>query len=531
LTNQMDIKLDATQRADTWLNHRLEGLKQEVDTAQKAVENYKIKNKLVGVGQETVTQQQLTAIMPQLLQARAERSQAEAQLKSVKGLSREQLETSSVVLSSDTIVELKKQEAEVKRKESDLSTRYGDKHPTLANIRNELNGIQEKMREEVSRIISGLTNDYEIANHKVQSLEGDLAKLEKQTGEGNEATVTLKQLQLEAESGRHLYEEFLSRSKQVTEQQDLQMADARVVARAAVPLKPYFPNLLIFLVLGTAGGIGLGFTLAFLIEYLDRGFRSLAHVEKVFHVTGLGIIPVAEMPAGVSPSDYVLNKPLSNYAEAFRAIRAAVHFSNVDKPPKVLMVTSSLPGEGKTAFVTSLARVMALSGNRVLLIDGDMRRSAIQNLLKLDGTKPDLAMVLAHDATVEQAIQRDASGAHIVISNHKTPNLQDLLGSHAMELFLNATRTIYDIIIIDTPPVIAVADMALLTRFVDGVIYLVKWATTTREAVGEGLKQLKNCNVTLAGVVLTQVDLKAQKRYGIGDFGYTDGAYGDYYAN
>lgn len=531
LLEQMDVKLETTQLAGGWLGRRIEELRNEVRQAEQAVEEFKRENDLLGVGNETVTQQQLAAITPKLLEALAERSRAKARLNEVTGKDLEKVESSGAVLSSPLIQKLREQEAEVLRKQADLGSKYGEKHPAIINTQNELAGIRAKIREEVAKLIEGIQNEYNIASSNVQALQAELDRLEGKTGKGNQAMVTLRQLEREAASSRKLYEDILARSKQVSSQSDLQLPDARVVAHAEVPLKPYFPRPFLFALFGLFAGTALGFVVAFLQEHLDRGFRATAQIEKAFHIAGLGLVPMAE-PAGPGSSlDYLLEKPLSSYTEAYRSVLTAVHFSNIDKPAKVVVVTSSVPGEGKTVFVASLARVLAMSGKRVLLIDGDLRRSSVCSVLGLDADKPDLAMLLAHDATLEETLQKDKSGADVIIAHSKTPNPQEILGSRQMEHLLADLRDRYDMIIIDTPPVIAVTDVALVGKFADTALYIVKWASTPREVVGEGLRQLQTCSVKISGVVLTQVDMAKQQKYGYGDFGYYYGKYKDYYFN
>jgi len=473
----------------------------------------------------------LSELDVQLLQARAEQAQAEARLNGVRGLNIEQIESSSAIISSPLIQQLKQQEAEVRRKVADLATRYGERHPEMIDARNELNGIQDKIGEEVRKIVAGLQNDVNVARAKADSLQQGMTRLTAQTGEGNQAMITLRQLQREADSNRTLYQGLLDRFKQVTEQQDLQIADARVIARADQPIKPYFPKLWIFLVAGTSFGLVIGFLIALLLEYLDRGIRSLNIVEKTYGVPALGIVPLTTMPDGQTPTDYILKKPLSVYAESIRSIRAAIHFSDVDHPPKVVLITSSFPGEGKTIFSTSFARVLAKSGLKVLLIDADMRRPRVYSVLHLDKTKPDLAKVLAHDVPLEQAIQKDASGADVLIAHTKPPNPQNLLASHQMEKLLATVRKDYDMILIDTPPVIAISDAAILAKMADAVIYVIRWASTPLEVVGEGVKQLERFNVKISGAVLTQVNLQDRKRYGYQDYSYYHGHYKRYYSN
>ncbi len=531
LVDQLEVKYDASKRANAWLARRLESLRGEVRVKEKAVEDFKIAHKLVNVGDETITEKQLTAINAQLVQARAERSQALARLEGVKGLDDARLATASVVLASGFIAQLKQQETGLRRQEADLGARYGNRHPKMIDLRNELRTVREKIREEIRKIVAGLQNDHDIADGKVRTLEKELARIEALAGAGNQAMVTLRQLQREAAAARGLYEGFLNRSKQIREQQDLQMADARIISRAAIPDKPYFPDILVFLIGGAFLGAVAGFMTAWVIETLDRGIRALGTIEQSFNLPALGLVPVAATAEGQLPTDYVLEKPLSAYAEALRSIRTAIHFSNVDHPPKVIVATSSLPGEGKTVFSASLARLLAKSGGAVLLIDADMRRPRLYSMLSLDKDKPDLARVLAGDVPLQKALQKDASGADVLIAHAKTPNPQDLLNSRQMGKLLNEARKRYDMVIIDTPPIMAVADAAHAARHADALVFVVRWAATPRDVVDEALKQFGSFNIKVAGAVLTQVDLNRQKQYGYGDYGYYYGHYKKYYAN
>ncbi|NDE89795.1 MAG: polysaccharide biosynthesis tyrosine autokinase [Alphaproteobacteria bacterium] len=527
LVDQLEVKFDASQRANEWLAKRLEGLREELRTSEKAVEDFRAAHNLVGAAEETITQKQLAEISTKLIQARAELSQAEAKQKTIRNL-KEKGKSASVVMASPLIQELKSQLAEVRRKEADLSARYGNRHPTMINVHNELRDITAKVEEETQKVLSGADSDLDIARSKVKSLEEGVAALKNQTGEGDQAMVTLRQLRREADANKTLYESFLARFKQVAEQQDLQMADARIVAKAEVALKPYFPNPVIFFVLSLVLGGMIGFAVAFIREYMERGYRDLNALETALGVAGLGIVPLMDCSSQL-PTDYVLEKPLSIYAESIRSIRTAVHFSNVDAPPKVIMVTSSLPNEGKTIFAISFARIMAKSGARVLLIDADMRRPRVHSVAGLDKIQPDLARILSGEVQLAQAVQKDISGMDVLIARAKTPNPHDLLASKQMERLLAIAREQYDLVIIDTPPVIAVADSVVVTKLVDTTVYLVRWATTPREVIAQGIKRLTDCNAKIAGVVLNQVNLEEQKKYG--DYGYYYDKYKDYYTN
>ncbi|MDR3450380.1 MAG: polysaccharide biosynthesis tyrosine autokinase [Alphaproteobacteria bacterium] len=531
LADQYEVKLELARRIDEWLSRRMDDLRGKVKIAEEAVEKFKNDHNLVEVGDETLTEQQLGDINAQLIEARASLSQTQARLQSVQGVTGSRLESAPIVIASPLIQQLKQQEAEVRRKEADLSTRYGDRHPLMIDARNELRSIEDKIGEEVAKTIAGVRNDNDIAQSKVDSLEDQLTKLKAEAGQGNQDMVTLRQLQREAAADRSLYESFLNRFKEVAAQQDLQISDSRIIARATLPVTPYFPNFKMFLALGAVLGGILGLVIALVLEHLDRGLRSLSTAEQIYGISPLGITPIADVAPGQLVTDYILEKPLSVYAESIRSIRASIHFSNVDNPPKVIAVTSSFPNEGKTIFSISLARLMAASGHKVMLIDADLRRPRVYSTLSLDKTKPGLAAVLAGEATLAEAIQKDASGADVLISYAKAPNPQDLLNSHQMEKLLASLREKYEMIVIDTPPIMAVADAALIGQKADTTVYVARWASTPREVIGEGLKQMAKFNVRMAGMVLSQVDLTDHKQYGFDDYSHYYGQYKAYYAN
>lgn len=534
LTDQLEAKFEATSRANNWLSERLQDMKADVEAKENAVASYRLKNNLTEVSGITVTSQQLGEINSQLVTARAELSQAQARLRAARNLAASggSVEAAGDVLASKLIQSLREQESQVRRELAELANRYGDRHPTIINKRAELTDLQTKIREEVQKIVQSLESEVQVSSAKAGSLSGELSRLQKGAGRESQAGVTLRQLEREAEASRALYESFLNRFKQISEQQDLQQADARIIAGAEPPARPHFPDPWIFLFVSIFAGAGAGLLLAYLIEYFDRGFRGALQVEKVTGISAIGLVPSLKGTSDKTPENYVLEKPLSSFTEALRSIRTAIHFSNVDAPAKVVMFTSAVPGEGKTTIAMALARTLALAGNKILLIEGDLRRPRLKKALKAPPQVGDIAELLAGDKKLEECLVADkASGMHFIVSHGGTPSPQDLLGSQQMERFIAAMRSRYDMILIDTPPILAVSDAALVSKMVDTAVFVVRWAETPREVVVGALKTLLGYHVRLAGIALSQVDLEAHARYGYGDQGYYYGRYREYYTN
>lgn len=480
----------------------------------------------------TVSARQLEDINSQLTKARGETSQAEARLRSVQNMvqSKAGVDGAADVLASPLIQRLREQEAEVRRREAELASRYGELHPKMVNARAEYHDLQSKIAEEVRKIVMGLENEVEISRAKEIQLKKDLQILESRAGDELKDSVTLRQLQREAEANRALYQSFLNRFKQTTEQQDLQVADSRIIARADVPIVPAFPSKLLFMLIGMLLGGILGSLLAYLVEYFDRGFRSVTQIEETINLPVVGQIPSLTKTSSRPPEDYVVDKPLSSYSEALRTVRTAIHFSNVDHPPKIVMVTSSVPSEGKTTFCLSMGRSLAKAGNKILLVDADMRRPRVAEVSGIADSGGGLAALLTGDKNFAQVKKADpvVAGLDIVPAAGKTPNAQDLLGSQQMHKFLQEASQHYDLVIVDTPPILAVSDAAMAARSVDTTIFLVRWATTPRDTMVQALKQLSSSGCKIAGVVMTQVDMAEQAKYGSGYYHHN---YNEYYAD
>lgn len=532
LIDQLEAKYEVIARANTWLSKRLTLLRQKVELTEKAVEDYRQKKNLIQVDGNTISSAQMQEINVQLITARAEASQARARLRNARDLVRSGvgIEGSSDVLSSSLIQNLREQEATVNRKEAELLTRYGERHPTMINMRAERQDIQRKIQEEVHKVLKSLEGEVNIARAKERQLKGALRKLEKKAGKELRSSVQLRQLQREADANRTLYENFLNRFKQSSEQQDMQLPDTRVIARADVPLTPSFPQPWLFMLIGAMLGGVIGLLFAYLSEFLDQGFRTAPQLEEITNLPVIGQIPSLQSISDRPPEDYVVDKPLSAYSEALRTVRTAIHFSNVDKPPKSVMVTSSGPGEGKTTFCLSLARSLATAGNKILLVDADLRRPRIARLLEIAADGKDLSSILTGKHTFEKVVRHDplVAGLDVVPAFGRAPNAQDLLGSKQMKKIVTQWSKKYDLVLIDTPPILAVTDAAMVARVVDTSLFLVKWSETSRDTVAQALHQLRGLDCRVAGAVLNQVNLNELASYGDG---YYNHRYHEYYSN
>lgn len=538
LVDQLEAKFEATRRATGWLNERVQDLREQVETSERAVEVYRTQAGLTKGGKDTtLTAQQISEINTQLILARARSAEAGARLRQVESLlkSPNGVDSAAEVLASPLIQSLRGQEALVQRREAEMATEYGPRHPKMINVKAEIRDLQAKIKTEVEKIVRNLRNELSVARARERTLEQDLEKLKQEVGILDTASVQLRALEREAEANKALFKTFLERMKETGEQDEIQQPDARIISKAVIPGGPSFPNKNRFIGMGMALSVFVGILLVFLIERLDPGFRSSDQIEQMLGVRTLALNPLL---AGLKrirarPEDYVVDKPASAFAESLRTLYTGVLLSDVDAQPKVILLASSLPREGKTTMAISLARLIAGTGKKVLLIDADIRKRQAGKMLKLNN-EPGLVDLLSSRKAIlpKEVIQSDdQSSLHFLAPGTAAPSPPDLFGSMRMQMVMEELRKTYDLIVVDSPPTLVVSDAQVLAHVVDKTVFLIRWARTRREVAQAGLKTLRESGADVAGVVLTQVNVRRHSQYDYGDSGYYYGSVRRYYAD
>jgi succinoglycan biosynthesis transport protein ExoP len=526
---QLDAKFEAVRRANDWLNDHLTRLRQDVEAADRAVQTFRAEHNLAEAKGETVTTQQLAEVNSQLILAAADRAQKEASVRQLRDQLRAgNVEAAIQVLNSPLILELRKQESELLQKQAQLATRYKPAHPAMINIKAQIQDLDQKIHLEIDKIVHALEGEAAAARARESSLRDSLTQVEKSTNAQSEVEVRLHELQRQADSSRLLYENFLNRFKQTSTQEDIQQPDARLIAAAIVPGAPSYPRTRLLVGVAFVASVLIGILAAFGMERLDNCFRTPDQVEKLAKVPALGLVPTLKTRG--PPHEVIVASPMVPYSEAIRTIRTALRYSDIDHPPKVVLVTSALPSEGKSMTSLSLARSVARSGGRSLLIDCDLRRPSVARAMKLDDKLGLLSLFDDAGMDFRAALQVDQpSGMHVLTAASGTANPQDLLGSNRMRELIAALRPHYDFIVLDTPPILGASDALILSHIADTTLFLVRWGQTPRPVVLGALTSFRANGGTLAGVVLTRVDLRKHATYGYGDFGYFYGHYHSYY--
>ena len=536
LLEQLESKYEATKQATAWLDQRLAELQPQVEAADAAVQQYKAQHGLLASVGSTLTEQQISNLNAALDQAKADAAEKDARVSTAKSEAQtgSNGENLSGPLNSQTMMQLRAQQAAASSKVADLETKYGPKHPAVQQAQRELADTNAQISQEVARNVSNLQTEDSVARQRVASLEGSLSNAKGTLVGNNLASVQLDELQRRADAASALYDSLLTRVKQTSVDQGSEQSDSRVVSHAEIPNKPSSPNKQLNLALGLALALAGGLGSVFLMETLDSGLTTASDVERDLGLPHIGNVPLLQSTSSqaiksASPADYITEKPLSAFAEAFRNLRASIVFSRIEPLVRVIALTSSLPGEGKTTTALCLARSMALSGSKIVIVDCDMRRNSLSRLVGA-AAEVGLVEVLLGAAKLEDALVKDPkSDAYVLPLAESVYTPKDLFGSKAMDNLLGELRERFDYVLLDTAPVIPVSDTRVLTPKADVVVFLVEWRKTPKKAVQSALSLLSSVGSEIVGVALTQVDMREQAKFGYGDPGYYYNRYRKYY--
>ena len=536
LNMQRDEKVRETLNANEWLKRQVQALREDVLTAEGRVQKLQENAGLVDVTRGgSAANQQMTQLNVQLVAARAAVTQAEAKLRSGQELLRGgSVESAAGVLSSPMLQLLARDQTEIKRKLADMSSQYGDRHPTIIGMRSELASVEARIKDETQRTIQALNTDVAVARASEQSLQNRMHQLEANYADGAKVEIQVRQFQREADAARELYQNFLQRMKETGAQAELARPDARIISQAVEQHFPAFPNRKLFAVIGLVFGLFLGLFIAFVAENIQSGFNELEDLEGETGIPGFGSIPLVRGRRKNNPVDYLLDKPISSYSEALRTVQSLIHSVSHSRTARVILVTSSVAGEGKSTFCASLTRQLAMGHQKVLLIDGDLRRSRLlevlpgKSVVTQDEGPADLIEVLEGKREFGDAIRIDeATGLHYLATVRREDNPQRLLMGRNMQNLITQALRHYDLIVIDAPPVLAVSDALVLARYADASLLMVRWNKTSRKLVQTAIKRLRVSGVKVSGAVMTMVDQKKKARGGYEDYSHRNPYYAD----
>ncbi len=521
--DQLEAKFDANQKATQWLSRRIQDLSNQAEAADAAVQSYKASHHInTPVNGISVVDQQIRDVNTQLVVAKADLAEKQANYNSLLALqSAGKAANAAQVLSSPLIATLRAQETDLNRQLADLSSRYLPGHPKILDLQAQKENLESKINEEVQRVVESIRNAVSIASAHVGSLQQSLSQVEGQGAGQDQSSVQLTALQSAATSTRSMYEAFLTRLSQTQDREGIQAPDARVISIAEAPDAPSFPKKGLSIGLSIPAGLVLGLMFAFLLERFDSGFRTIADVEGMVGLPVMATVPEISAPKGkpANAADIVINKPMSSFAEAIRGLRLGLILSDVDHPAKVVLVTSSVPAEGKTTIAIGLARIAAAGGLKTVLVDCDLRRASTGKTLDTRFSKS-IVDVLTGAAPLDQCLVKDDKSSAFILPSINTPgNPGDLLSSQAMQKIVTQLREKFDFIVIDSPPVLPVNDAKILSRLADTVLFVVRWERTPREAILSSIRALNDVRARISGIAMTRANNERFRHY---SYGYQD---------
>lgn len=527
IDSHLESRLALTEKAADWLTERLSGMREDLERAEKELQSYRERENLVDVsGVATLNAKEIDEIQRRLVAVRNRVTEAKSQFEAVGSVSigyEQRWETLPGVLADGLAQRLKENEAEAGQELSELGKRYGPKHPKLIAAQSNFIEAQEAYRRQVVKVVSGFEKIYRQAQADQQELELALERSKSDIQGINRKRYELSQLEREVQTNRQLYDLFFTRFKE-TNTADFEAANARFVDRAVEPFAPVKPRKAIILILSAMLAGVFGVLLAFLRDMLDNTVKSASEVEVKLSQPVVGVMPKVNTKKNVNlvMSEAVLDKNEQSFGEAVRTLRTSVVLSGIDSPLKRLVVTSSVPGEGKTTCSMNLAFAFGQL-ERVVLLDADMRRPSVAENCHLEHRSPGLSNIIAETESLENCTY-GYKGIDVIPAGVVPPNPLELLSSKRFDDLLRVLADKYDRVIIDSAPTQAVSDSMVLSTHVDGVLYVVKSDSTVTQVAQDGLGRLTRVNAHILGVVLNQFDPAAASRYG----GYGKGYY-DYY--
>ena len=537
VAQSVSVKRQGTDSAGALLSGQLARARAEVEAADGALGRYKVANNLMSVQGSTMAEQQLSNLDEQVAQARAGEAEATARLQTA----RQQLSRGSSgddlgeALNSPVIQQLRSQRAVVSAQLADMSGQFGPKYPPLVAAQRQLSDIDTQIQGEINRTVSNLEAQQQVASRRTGSLAGSAGAARSAVAGNNVASIALGGLQLRSDTAHSNYVQLLSRVNEVNAQAATTQADARIASLAPLPLRPSSPNAPINLLVGALLAIAAGIGAVFLRQGTDRGIRTLEDVEGRLQLPYLAGLPTLRSSVrninGSDPVTALLEHRDSAYAEGFRSLAASILQAARSGEVRSIALTSALPNEGKTTAAIGLARIMAMSGTNVVLVDADMRRPSVANALGLRPTAG-LQHVLDGEATLDDALIYDQeSGAAILPMLRTGKAIGTSLNDGTFDQLLVDLKARFDVVILDASPVLPVVDGRLVAKKADATVLLVRWRKTPDAAVEMATHMLQALGVSMTGVALTQVDLQALARSGYGDPAQFMGSYSTYYGN
>lgn len=515
LKQQLETKRRANAAASELLEAKIAEMRTNVGEAERKVEQWKARNNVLDSEGQILSEKELARFMEQTVNARNSTAEARAKFENAQRLAKMGDGGNAIaeVLNSATIRLLKDQLGNANRKAAELATRYGPKHPDFIKSRAEVAQATAQLNDEIGRQVANFKGEFEIAEAREQQLRQNLTQMQDAQFGTKDQSFELKDLEREAATSKQLLEAFLSRFKQTSGVQDFQLPDAHIVERADTPLAPSSPKRKQLVLLSLIIGLVFGAGLAVLLDLIATGISRPEDIERVFRLSHISSLP-AFLRAGSPPPPankmirFVVAEPASQYADAIRSARRQIDALKAGPGPRIILLTSSVPGEGADIVASNIAHYYAMTGARPVLVDCDMRLQPLTKQLAPQRQRGLMEQVVSSQP-IEHAVLRDGlTGLHFLpaaAASSVTAPVPEVLGSVAMVRALENLKSRFDIIILSAPPLFPVLDARILADYADQIAIVMTWQKTPKQLVKKALKSLGPNEAKVAGLILNGV--------------------------
>lgn len=531
IEQNLENKLAASKDAVQWLSKELDTTKQKLAESEAALHEYKEQYKIISLeDRQNIVMQKLSELNTAVNEAKIKRAAIESQYKNLQQYGTAELETISQVINNPLILELKMELSNLESQMSELRKKFRSKHPNVTALRSQIISVRKRINAEINRIVENIKSEYQVARSQEQELTQMLEQQKREALELNQRSIRYKELQREVESNQRIYNTLLQRAKEASISERLETSNIGTVDRATAPSSAIAPNKKRSVFLGIVVGLVLGVSMAFFFEYLDNSIQTAGDLKQYLGIGFLGMIPKVaskELEAHATttrhPADQIVAlNPKSNASEAYRSLRTNVTFSLLNDhyfstdQGAVLLVSSANPAEGKTCVTANLGIAMAQSGSKTLIIDCDFRRPMIHRIFGMSKVETGFADMLADVKAYgkKRGVRKTTiPNLHIIPCGKIPSNPSELLSSALTRMLIGTLSEKYDKILIDSPPVNTVTDPVILSRIVDGVIFVLRAGETIREVAYRATEQLRSADATILGGVINSVDFEKDKYY------------------
>ncbi|MGY2735434.1 GumC family protein [Sphingomonas sp. UYP23] len=509
----LDRKNSAAETTGDFLQSRLDELRNGAVAADAAVQRYKVQHGLMSAEGATMAEQEVSSLNEEIAKARADSAEKLGRLNSARSLAGQgggqDLQTA---LQSPTIADLRSKEAEASRRLADLTAHYGNLYPEVVRTQKELSDIRTQISRELQRIVASLSGEAQIAGSRLSSLIQSQAQAHGQLASNGVSQIELLELQRKAEGASAIYAAYLNRSKEMISRKGLNTTDARIGTLSGVPTTPVSPNIPLAVLVAILAGIGFGCAGVFVAEYLDSGVSTKSDVERRLRVRYAGAVPELKstldgMRNMQSPQDYLIDHPNSAFAEAFRSLRAILMLRG-GSGARVIAITSAMPREGKSTTSICLARTFVSSNMRTVLVDCDVRRRSSSDALLAEGSQG-LLQYFRGETSMQDSLVKDKDTDLVILGTTLAPDVgHDVMTQANIDRMLQDLRPLFDVILLDTAPVLALAETRDLAAAADSVLIVTRWRKSSRKAVDAAIELLLHAGARLRGLALSRVDVK-----------------------